>query len=245
MLTFDEMYFLVRHDGATSLHFRNEEGPPYGRSLYTDFDKWIAFLEMRNSVLRENYHVLVRNMELWTFIDTDQQDYSPGVFELTCKAYNMRIPFHVARLIAAHLKEAYVRVSAAAEGLSENERFRLDEERVEFTKADREYWLSYYGIGKGRAQFTYQNDEQRQRFEACLAKYQGRDDEEATSFMQMVENLKGQCLGRTACADDVGVVKISHDHAGFFWEIEGGMHGGLIHHDRDDNGAGGNWSLHT
>lgn len=237
---YQEMTIEVRADGVTSFSWRNPEGPYYGRSFYTKTTEWLQFLRPFSKhnqvdVLRDGYHLLTRMMEMWTFIDSDGVNLRiQGEGKSELRICNMRVPYKVAEKLVEHIETAVKSLE------------RSGEERISIT-LDREVraeWLAKYGIGKGKAKFEYQNDEQKARFEKELAKYADRDDEEAKSFQRCVERLTNMAKNTTQTVEEEGIVRIGYDWAGFTFSA-GGMYGGFIHHGADENDDGGDWSLHT
>lgn len=243
MLTYKEMKIRVRGDGITSFNWRNddENGKTINyRSFYAPTEDWLKFLstdrEHRDFVIMsDGYYVLQRMMENWYFVSLERLmgSTSHGEDEMKMRTCVMRMPYRVRERLAQLITNRKNRLEK--EG---------DEEVINIDYETRKTWDGLYGVGKGKVKFEFSTDEQRHKFEACLAKYKDRDDEEAKSFRQSVEALENMARNTTSCSTDVGIVKIGPDWAGFTFHA-GGLMGGLIHHDRDEDDNGGNWSLHT
>lgn len=240
---YKDMHITVRADGITSFIWRHE-GAPYGRSHYAKTSEWLAFLRPLSrdndcTVLQDGYHILTRMMETWTFVDIDGVNYRAieceGKTEL--RVCVMTVPYKVQEWLVDRIEDAVAKLAKRKEG--DDEKIR-----IEFSQEDRKRWLGHFGIGKGAARFEYTSEEQQQRFEACLAKYANRDDDEAKSFRRCVENLTNIAKNTTRSVEETGTVRIGYDWAGFTFTA-GGMFGGMIHHRADDEGNGGDWSLHT
>jgi hypothetical protein len=253
MLTYDQMTITVREDDITSMLFRMDEGYD-GFSFYADTKELISFLKGERGspeVLRDIFRVAVRFGERITFADLSDlcssRDVQP---KLAIRAYNMHLPRKVAAILIGRIEDALDQIARAYDHSI----------TIEVTKEERAAWLDYYGQGKGTARFEFTSDEVKNKFEAKLAEYANKaigvmeedgrvyyrvdragspEERAATSFHMCVEHLRNMAKNTTWTRDEVGVVRIGPDWAGFTFSA-GGMYGGLIFHE-----SSGEWSCHS
>lgn len=188
------------------------------------FEEWQSLLAGKRASFSDGYHKLDAMFDNWTFYDFELPPPPAGTAEIRYRRVNVpKRVLEILMLTTGIAFRKYHYTEPGKHGLREKVTVNLSP----FVGL----WSRVYGQGKGQVQVSC-DDETRKRLDECL-----KND----SFKEMYERVKNFARNTTHSVWEEGVLLISKDLDGFFWQA-GGLVGGLINHGTEDEPS---WSIHT
>lgn len=180
-------------------------------------------------------HNLRASGEHWTFFDLEFPRETRGVAQVPYVVVNF--PHYVQKILHRAVRLALCQCDRDPEPERENRVV------IEIPWSVRERWMRRYGNSKGQVQIDV-SPSASEFLRECATKAADLND---TTFVRCMEHLDAIARNTTYKSDEVGVVKLSKDMDGFYFEIytpkgRRTLNGGVINHGRDGKV---DWSLHT